>query len=253
MYRLDRCRSIRCLARVCAVASLIAVAPPMVLDGQRADPAAGIPLRIRHQLWRHEVAGVFALPNEGVPFEILGVRNARYNVRATGGHVTMVADNRWVWEAPPAAGLYEIAVDDPRGRREVTLNAFVTVPADKLVRGRLNGYAIGQYPPPSVRNTVAYAPPAGFVEVTRENENTLLSPHFRLKDFLCKEAGGYPKYVVVQEDLLLKLESILATLRTRGYGAPTLRLMSGYRTRRTTRPSAMSRTACTSSAAPPTS
>ena len=57
-----------------------------------------------------------------------------------------------------------------------------------------------------------------------------MSPHFRLKDFLCKEAGGYPKYVVVQEDLVLKLESILATLRTRGYAAPTLRLMSGYRT-----------------------
>ena len=128
-----------------------------------------------------------------------------------------------------APGSYQITVNSSGGRREVTLNAFVTVPADKVVRGQLNGYAM-EIPPASVQNDVPYVPPAGFVEVTRENENTLLSPHFRLRDFLCKEAGGYPKYVVVREDLLLKLESILTTLRTRGYAGPTLRLMSGYRT-----------------------
>ena len=61
MYRPDWDRSIRCVALVCAIASLIALAPPMVLGGQRADSAAGIPLRIRHQLWSERGEDVRAL------------------------------------------------------------------------------------------------------------------------------------------------------------------------------------------------
>ena len=226
----DRRPFIRRCAVILVFAPLIWLACQVVLDGQLADSASSVTVRIRQQLWPHDIAGVFALPREGVPIEMIGVPNAGYTVAASGGHVSMVTDSQWVWQAPIVPGSYQITVNSSGGRREITLNAFVTVPADKVVRGQLNGYAIGRYPPASVKNDVPYVPPAGFVEVTRANENTLLSPHFRLKDFLCKEAGGYPKYVVIREDLLLKLESILTTLRTRGYAGPTLRLMSGYRT-----------------------
>jgi hypothetical protein len=110
------------------------------------------------------------------------------------------------------------------------VNAFVMVPAARVERGRLNGYAIGAYPAATQLGTVRYTPPRGFVEITAETENVALSPHFRLKDFLCKQPGGYPKYVVLQEELVVKLEGVLTTLRARGHDLLSLTVMSGYRT-----------------------
>jgi hypothetical protein len=68
------------------------------------------------------------------------------------------------------------------------------------------------------------------VEVTAANDDTLLTPHFRLKQFVCKQPGGFPKYVVLDERLLLKLESVLAAVNKAGHSCPTLHVMSGYRT-----------------------
>ncbi|MBN2468369.1 MAG: hypothetical protein JXD19_09495, partial [Deltaproteobacteria bacterium] len=73
-------------------------------------------------------------------------------------------------------------------------------------------------------------PPNGFIEVTKENEEALVSPHFRLKQFVCKQNGGYPKYVVLQERLLVKLELILERMNARGFSSTTFHVMSGYRT-----------------------
>jgi len=66
--------------------------------------------------------------------------------------------------------------------------------------------------------------------VTEKNEETSVSPHFQLKEFVCKQDGGYPKYVVLQERLLLKLELILEMVNEKGYPCSRLHIMSGYRT-----------------------
>jgi len=68
------------------------------------------------------------------------------------------------------------------------------------------------------------------VEVTKENEETLIAPHFKLKQFLCKQEGDYPKYLVLQERLLVKLELILERVNRKGYYCETFAIMSGYRT-----------------------
>jgi hypothetical protein len=57
-----------------------------------------------------------------------------------------------------------------------------------------------------------------------------VAPHFRLKQFICKQEGDYPKYLVIKERLLLKLELILERANEAGYYASTLEVMSGYRT-----------------------
>jgi len=57
-----------------------------------------------------------------------------------------------------------------------------------------------------------------------------VSPHFKLGQFLCKQPGGFPKYLVLDEILVLKLELILEELNRRGHAADTLHIMSGYRT-----------------------
>jgi uncharacterized protein YcbK (DUF882 family) len=56
------------------------------------------------------------------------------------------------------------------------------------------------------------------------------SPHFRLKQFLCKQNGGYPKYLVLKEALPPKMELILQRLNAKGYRCDSFHVMSGYRT-----------------------
>jgi hypothetical protein len=134
---------------------------------------------------------------------------------------------RWIWRAPEAPGPHDIVVHDPARDQKLELRAFVMVPFRNVRNGRLNGYHIGAYPPP---RTEAFAAPRGFVEVTKSNEDTHLTPHFRLKQFVCKQPSDYPKYVALEERLLLKLESVLAAVNKAGYHCDTLHVMSGYRT-----------------------
>ena len=77
-----------------------------------------------------------------------------------------------------------------------------------------------------------YLPPPGFIEVTKDNQDTKVSPHFTLKQFLCKEdtTRAFPKYVVLKERLPLKLEAVLERVNALGFKADTLNVMSAYRT-----------------------
>ena len=168
------------------------------------------------------VRALTVLPGETVTLE-LGDRTpaAGYVARPAAGRLEPLSTGRWAWTAPPTPGHYPIRVVAPAGGDSVTLQAFVVVPYDRLQGELLNGYRIGRYP---------RTPPAGFVEVTRENEDVLVAPHFRLKQFLCKQPGGSRKYVVLNERLLHALEYVLAQVNASGYRATTLHVMSGYRT-----------------------
>jgi hypothetical protein len=124
------------------------------------------------------------------------------------------------------AGVY--AADDSSGAFHfITMRPF----ADK-VRGRIGGYRIGFFPA-EVRGarSVAYRNPEGFLEVTSGNADTPISEHFRLRDFLTKDQGNvWPKYLVLREPLVDKLELVLDELRSMGIPATRLRVMSGFRT-----------------------
>jgi hypothetical protein len=157
----------------------------------------------RSFVFRDPVSTLTALPGETVALEAMG--------------------RSWRWTAPSTAGLYPIRVQSDDQRDSITIQAFVLVPYNTLKGEYLNGYRIGRYP-------TQRRPPVGFIEVTRANENTFVSPHFRLKQFLCKQSGSYPKYVVLNEALLQTLEYLLAGANAAGYTATTFHVMSGYRT-----------------------
>src|SRR5206468_3159019 len=76
------------------------------------------------------------------------------------------------------------------------------------VRAWLNGYRLGYWPQEKGRlRSEAYKNPDGFIEVTPENEDTRVSEHFRLRDFVSHDQKEvWPKYVVLREPLLDKLE-----------------------------------------------
>jgi hypothetical protein len=100
------------------------------------------------------------------------------------------------------------------------------------VRAWLNGYRLGYWPQEKGRlRSEAYRNPDGFIEVTPENEDTRVSEHFRLRDFVSHGQNNvWPKYVVLREPLLDKLELVIEDLNDHGVNAEGMRIRSGFRT-----------------------
>jgi peptidase M15-like protein len=186
-------------------------------------------VKFKEEVSPFPILGMFVMPGEQVPLEaVLTDATVRYTAEAGGGRLARVGPTRWRWIAPEAKGLYPIWVRDSASGETVTLNAFVLVPMPTAQT--IAGFMVGQYQSRPLRGDPTYARPAGFVEVTEENRGTLVAPHFAIGQFVSKQGGGYPKYLVIRERLLLKLELLLEEVRSAGITATTFRILSGYRT-----------------------
>jgi hypothetical protein len=111
--------------------------------------------------------------------------------------------------------------------------SFITMlPFTEKVNGRLGGYRMGFWPAErwGVRGD-RYTNPSGFIRVTRDNQDMLVSEHFRLRDFLTHDQQNvWPKYLVLREDLVDKLELVIADLEAHGTPVRRMVVMSGFRT-----------------------
>ena len=205
---------------------------PPAAPSARFDPEkAGFALRFKQEVSSYRVIAVFVLPQETLKLEVVEPPQAKeYLLESTAGNATLGPSRPCLWQAPGATGLCPVKITDIQSGDSITLHVFVMVPYSQLTGEYLNGYRIGKYPTIPLKQLPMYKPPRGFVEVTRENEETLVSPHFGLKQFLCKQASDFPKYLVLRERLLLKLELILEKLNAKGYDCSSLGVMSGYRT-----------------------
>jgi hypothetical protein len=103
---------------------------------------------------------------------------------------------------------------------------------DKSVDGYVGAYRMGFWPAEKGRVVNAsYENPKGFIEVTPENEDLYVSEHFRLRDFLTHDQDDvWPKYVVLREELLDKLELVIDDLKEHGVAADHIQVLSGFRT-----------------------
>jgi hypothetical protein len=172
------------------------------------------------------------LPEETVPIKIItdNIRN-ELSLSAEAGHVTAVSRTAWNWKAPKKTGTYDIRVFSHDQQIEMTLHCFVILPYSSVKKSEyINGYRMGNYPVFPFKGLPIYNPPAGFIEVTPNNIDLPVSPHFKLSQFTCKQSGEFPKYMVLQTRLLLKLELILEHVNKNGYYCDTFHVMSGYRT-----------------------
>jgi hypothetical protein len=106
------------------------------------------------------------------------------------------------------------------------------IPFASKERGQVGDYRLGRWP--AERRTPrsdAYFNPEGFIEVTAQNQLTSVSEHFRLSDFLThNQKDVWPKYLVLREALIDKLELILDDLNSRGFNAERFSVLSGFRT-----------------------
>jgi hypothetical protein len=116
-------------------------------------------------------------------------------------------------------------VDDPQAF------SFITLLPWREKRGAYVGpYRMGWWPGERTVVAANYENPTGFIEVTADNQMTRLSEHFRLRDFLTHDQDTvWPKYVVLREALLDKLELVLETMEAQGTPTHNVRVLSGFR------------------------
>ena len=186
-------------------------------------------LEIGGQIYDWDVLARFVMPGESLRIKIIR-KNLKGNFgwACSGGELLPVDPFEKVWVAPQESGFYPLMI---MNRSIKTINLFVMKSFQNLQRGRLNQYSIGYYPKsPSPHPKLKT--PEGFIEATAENESTRLSPNFVLKDFICRQPGGFPKYLVLKEELILKLELLQEKIRDKGYPCSKLFVFSGYRTPR---------------------
>ena len=125
-------------------------------------------------------------------------------------------------------GIYDIP-DTLAGRpfSVITMLPFRTKSGE-----RIGQYRIGFWP--AERRTVSsagYSNPDGFIVVTKENQDTRISEHFRLRDFLTKDQRDvWPKYLVLRLELVDKLELVIEELKKEQIEVTRLAVMSGFRT-----------------------
>jgi hypothetical protein len=139
------------------------------------------------------------------------------------------------FEAPRRPGVYKIAVQGERTSEDVQdLRVITLVPFAAKKGGLIGSYSLGHWPyERGGAPSPAYANPAGFVEVTRENRGLSVSAHFTLGDFLnADQPAVWPKYLLLDAGLLDKLELVIDELGREGYPVTHLAIMSGFRSPR---------------------
>jgi hypothetical protein len=220
------------IARLGFVA-LLTLAPPLPAVADTFNTkTADFAIAFKGETSAYKDTSAFLLPGTTMTIEAVGGPPGDYALSAKEGTAIQQATKKWRYTAPARPGSYTISIDGPAKKDTIDLHVFVMVPATQVRNGMLNGYRIGEYPAKPLKGNPIYRPPTGFVEVTRGNKDTKVSPHFTLEQFLCKEdvKGQYPKYVVLQERLPLKLELILERVNQLGFKTDTLHVMSAFRT-----------------------
>lgn len=123
-----------------------------------------------------------------------------------------------------------LALVDSASRRGFSF--LPLLPFELKIGGRLADYRVGFWPAEKRgARSAAYGNPEGFIEVTPQNQDTYVSEHFRLRDFLTHDQQEvWPKYLVLREDLVDKLELVIADLETHGTPVRRMVVLSGFRT-----------------------
>ena len=186
-------------------------------------------LLIDENHWRTGWMSAFVLPGDSIVISNDSHDMPSLAATSSVGDLVQKGIGTWCWHAPQNPGIFNIDVIQNEQQDTLYIQAFVLIPFRQLKKTLLNGYEIGHYPEIQLHGLSNYAYPKGFIKVTEKNQDIWLSPHFQLKQFLCKQAG-VPQYIVLRPKLIIKLELILSKLNEMGFSLKTLHIMSGYRT-----------------------
>ena len=197
--------------------------------------------------WSWSIAHAASLSRRGVvaPTPIATVAASLSGSAPTAAYVTDAAVSMLADSARGASGKLHVATALPSAAAALAsalkpfgdLNTITLVPFAEKKNGRIGLYFIGNWPAehgargPSRAPADRYAAPSGFIEVTAQNQDTPVSQHFRLRDFVTHDQPNvWPKYIVLQLRNVDKLELVLADLQSRGINTDGVVVMSGFRT-----------------------
>ena len=112
----------------------------------------------------------------------------------------------------------------------VPFHFFIMRPFAHKRAEMLGAYRLGWWPAERWMMADNYLNPDGFVEVNPDAADLRLSEHFRLGDFLTNDQQTiWPKFLVLEERLIDKLELVLSDLRDRGVDIRRAVVLSGFR------------------------
>jgi hypothetical protein len=231
----QRSKVLRVLGPLMLTALILGASPPVPaapLDSTEFDPGtAAFSVRFGDTRITYRIMAVTVMPDTTVRIaaEPGLTTGDGYRLDAPAPLAYRLSSSSWRFTAPSEPGLYPVRVTNHVSNTTVQIQVFVLHPWDHERRW-LNGYRIGRYEMEPRNDRAVYEPPEGFVEVTAENEDALVAPHFRLDQFLCKQTEATPQYALVRPRLLRHLEQVLAAVNERGHEVSTLHVMSGYRT-----------------------
>lgn len=196
------------------------------MSAARAD---ALSVGVRGHLVQQEIFSLFSAPGEQLRLDLPSYDTGSLLLQLDGRPHGDVEPGYWSFAAPALPGLYRLQLTHKKTGARTVLNLFVGYSLD-AGQESLNGYAIGPLPPSHSKLPAFYSEPQLYFEVTADNVDTRLSDHFTLRQFLCKQAADYPKYVVIKESLLVLLEGLVQEVQQAGYPIDTFGVISGYRT-----------------------
>jgi hypothetical protein len=206
--------------------ALVPLSVSAVFDSGRA----GFSIIVNNEIYPYTVFSTYVLPGESLVLRINEETGDRIDAYPSAGVLDQKGKYRWIWTAPVKSGQAVIKFVHKNNNTTIALNVFIMVPSNRLKKDSLSGYLIGKYPPP-VKDDPLYAIPDGFIKVTKRNLATPVSPHFVLGQFISPDQRNkFPKYMVLRERLILKLEAVLESLNARGYETGSLGIVAGYLT-----------------------
>ncbi len=189
----------------------------------------GFSIIINNEVYPYKEFAVYVLPKEPLGLCINANGADEYNVVAKSGELVKIDDCRWIWTAPADTGLTQLKISNESNADRMILNIFVMTPAGKIKNDTIEGIKIGRYPE-ALDNSPLYQKPDGFIRVAKDILATPVSPHFVLGQFVTPFDNKFPKYIVLRERLLLKLETLVERLNDLGYSAESLSIIAGYMT-----------------------
>ncbi|MBO6575620.1 MAG: hypothetical protein JJ896_11505 [Rhodothermales bacterium] len=200
---------------------------PAVSEPVETGPRASFAVQVKDLVVPYSVMGLFVLPGEEVEFETVFERpEAEYSLLTESGTLLEASDGQWIWKAPEQPGYYPLFVEGPVDR--IQFNVLVQEPF-RNGPALFNGYRIGAYQSKPLRGDVRFNPPEGLIPVTEETAAVRVSPSFTLASFASHQPGN-PRYMILDERLLIKLEMLLDELQSDGFDVTTFTVMSAFRT-----------------------
>ncbi|GAB5522838.1 MAG: hypothetical protein Roseis2KO_07100 [Roseivirga sp.] len=176
----------------------------------------------------YEQFSSFKLPGAQLAIEIQNKQGGEYRIFLAKELQSTFKTGTYTMTVPAESGVYPLQVMNPNDKVVLNLNLFVLTPIEQKKDEYLNGFRMGNYPP-ALGEGGKYERPRGFIEIKKGYKDVQLTPHFKLSQFVTSQKGN-PKYIIIRESLLLKLEYILAEVNKAGVQVNTLGIRQAYLT-----------------------